>query len=124
MKRAKVAKMRVKRKRVKKATMMLERMTMKSMKMKPGEKEKRGPRASSKAPKSAQRRLTHNGVQQHPLLESRNPYEAGGNMLRCIREMQNQGLLNHTPCHQSRSGLLPMPRIASISPTKMAPLGL
>jgi hypothetical protein len=89
MKRVKV-KMRKKRK---KATM------MRNMKMKQREKEKREPRISSKAPKSAQ---GHNGVQQHPLLESQNRYEAGENLLRCTRGMQSQGLLNHTPSHRSR----------------------
>ena len=123
MKTEKVAKMRIQKKQPKKTKMMLESMTTKSMKMKPRKKESREPRISSKAPKSAQRRLTHNGIQR-PLLESQNPYETGENLLRCIREMQIQGHLNHTPCHRSRSGLLQMPRITALTPTKMAPLRL
>lgn len=75
---------------------------------------------SPRTQRLAQRRQTHKGLHRNPWLESWNPHEAKENLLMCIREMQNLGLLNRTQHHLSQSAPLPMPCIiASLKDTKM-----
>jgi hypothetical protein len=111
MKRAKVTKLKMKKKQAKKVITRLESMMRKNMKMNPREK-KRVSMVSLKGPKFARCRPTDNGVQRHPLLEAWNPYAAGKTLLWCIHEIQ------------SRSGLVLMLRIASLKLTKPDRLGL